>query len=858
MNNLKPVHLLLLCLVFFGNRPGHGQTPAALPASENILYQFGATSTDAEEPDSAPMVASDGNFYGVTFFGGTYGYGALYQLTPVGKYQVLYSFTGGKDGGYPNDTPFEGSDGNLYGLTNSYGLSSTDNTGGTIYQYNLKTGTLTTLYSFANGGRAGFTDPVDDGKGTIYGTAQEDDPSGNNLGGIWSYNYLTNTFKTLHTFTGTDGKNPVGGMVLATDGNLYGTTNAGGLYGTTGASPITYGTAFVISTDGSNFHVIHNFSNGTQGTEDGFAPSASLVEGPDGNLYSFTFEGGQLGNASGVFYRIIPSGASSSFQAVYSFKAGDGNYPLHGRPSLGGDGNFYLAGSIGGLYSGGQVMQISPSGTKADVYDFNPLTDDGFDAQAAPIEGADGNLYGTAPAGGPAHRGNFFELLTTLPPAISLTANSNAVKNGVPVTLTWAVTNAFSTNAKVCYAYSSDDSWTGSLATSGTATVTPAATNSIVLFAMTCGGVETATAQVVVGTIPPQITTGGLPGGVTRSAYSQKLGELGGVAPFTWSLSSGTLPGGLTLDPAAGIISGVPTTPGTFTFTVEITDSESTPQSATASFSITVVHAPLVTPTVTLTLTPQSMILGSTVTFTAVVNGLSGVPAPTGSVQFASNGSPIGDPIPLTNGAATLPNQDPTITGTYGISASYSGDSNYTPGNLAIGTLTVTTPTTASILATPDTVTITAPGSSGSTTLKLVNFSSGSMTFTCQGLPVGAKCSFGAVSSSATSTLQITTAGSSSASLTPPAHPDLARTFYALALPGLLGLGGLFSRRKRLGRVKVLLLALFLLSAAGTLTGCSNNQPAPTNPTPSGSSTVIVSATNGTQTAVVQLTLVVQ
>jgi uncharacterized repeat protein (TIGR03803 family) len=861
--------LCVVALLFAGGLALRAQTAAPLPASENLLYIFGATATDARYPSSAPMTASDGNMYGVTADGGTspgyYGTGAgtLYRRTPQGKITVLYNFTGGNDGGGPYNTPLEGSDGNLYGTTNYYGAHGTYLTGGTIYRYNLKTGVLTTLYAFAHGGGASFADLIDDGKGTLYGTANLDDPSGKNLGGIWSYNYLTNTFKTLHTFSGADGECPLGGVVLASDGNLYGTTEWGGVSNDPDAGQYGDGTAFVIGTDGSNFHVIHDFSNGEQGVEDGAWPSSTLVAGLDGNLYSMTFQGGLQGNGTGVFYRIVPKGTDSTFESVYSFKSGDANNPLHGRPYLGGDGNFYIAGSEGGLYTYyGQVMQIDPiKGLTADVYDFNPAAGDGFSAESSPMEGPDGNLYGTVPFGGTNSDGDLYELQTTLPPAISLTADSNAIDNianGGSVTLEWQVTNAFSPNAKVCYASSPDGSWTGLLTgTSGTATVTPTASDSLVLYAVTCGGIETATAQVVVGTIPPQIETGTLPGGVTRSPYTQKIVELGGVAPLKWSVTSGSLPDGIALNTSTGVLSGTPTTPGSFPFTVRVTDSESTPKSATVNLSINVVHAPLVTPGVTLTVTPQSIALGATPTLTATVNGIAGVPTPTGTVQFSANGSSIGAPVTLDassgTATATITSLVPSSTGTFGIAVAYSGDSNYTPGNIATGALTVTAPSTAAITASPTTITVTAPGASGATTLHLANFPAGTISLTCAGLPTGAQCVFGTPSAGtnggSTAKLSITTTAGTRSAIA-----SSRNAFYALVLPGMLALAGL-RRRRRIS--SVLLALLLMLPFAAALTACGGSKP-PVTPTPAGTSAITVTATTGSQSATIGLTLEIQ
>ncbi|MGC2111487.1 MAG: Ig domain-containing protein [Candidatus Korobacteraceae bacterium] len=92
---------------------------------------------------------------------------------------------------------------------------------------------------------------------------------------------------------------------------------------------------------------------------------------------------------------------------------------------------------------------------------------------------------------------------------------------------------------------------------------------------------------------PPPVTklsisgAASLPGGNVGTAYSAALGASGGTAPYNWSVASGSLPAGLTLS-SAGIISGTPTTNGSSSFTVQAADTETTPQTAVAQMSITI------------------------------------------------------------------------------------------------------------------------------------------------------------------------------------------------------------------------------------------------------------------------------
>lgn len=140
-----------------------------------------------------------------------------------------------------------------------------------------------------------------------------------------------------------------------------------------------------------------------------------------------------------------------------------------------------------------------------------------------------------------------------------------------------------------------------------------------------------------------KILTTSLPNATLTAAYSQTLVAFGGVGPYTWATTTGTLPAGLTLS-SAGAISGTATAAGTSTFTVQVTDS-TTPVATTDSVSLTIlVSASTTTPTVLIAGQQQTLIsgqsvlvpAGTTVTLNGVVTTVGSTPVTTSALAFVA------------------------------------------------------------------------------------------------------------------------------------------------------------------------------------------------------------------------------
>jgi uncharacterized repeat protein (TIGR03803 family) len=259
--------------------------------AKTVLHFFGS-GDDGANPIAGVIQASDGDFYGTTYYGGAFGEGTVFKVSAAGDYSVLYSFTGGADGANPAAGLIQGSDGHLYGTT-YYGGGATDQ--GTVFRLAL-TGEETVLHAFGAGADGAYADVgmVEGSDGKFYGVTASG--GAGNVGTVFAITPAGDE-TILYSFAGgEDGSNPNDGatpssrLIQANDGNFYGTTFIGG------ANEV--GTIFRISPSG-DYAVIYSFG----GSETGAVyPDSALVQGTGGDFYGTTEYGGEYG--LGTVYQI--------------------------------------------------------------------------------------------------------------------------------------------------------------------------------------------------------------------------------------------------------------------------------------------------------------------------------------------------------------------------------------------------------------------------------------------------------------------------------------------------------------------------------------------------------------------------
>lgn len=335
---------------------------AAQSANLTVLHVFqsSAGNPDGALPQGSIVEDTDGTLYGTTTRGGLHDCGTLYRVSRDGAFRLVYTFTGGGDGCVPQGV-VQTADGAIFGST-QYG-SLLQGGGGTLFRVG-RSGALTTLFVFRREEDGTNPGPLVVGAdGHLYGRTAHGglaNPGSPTLGTAFRLS-LDGNLSVIHRFTNAEKTmwRANGALLLASDGQLYGTTTGCGSYGGCGD-----GTVFRLTPDGG---VVRIATFPGQNVRD------NLVQGADGRLY---------GSADSGVFAVTTSGLVTTFPQSRDIV-------LHAR---GPDGRFY--GQRGGI-SGTDPLMISMStdGTIAPVNEVPPL---GQRFVTTLVAGRAGNLYGSA------------------------------------------------------------------------------------------------------------------------------------------------------------------------------------------------------------------------------------------------------------------------------------------------------------------------------------------------------------------------------------------------------------------------------------------------------------------------------
>lgn len=276
---------------FLGGVVGGG-TVFKIDQSGRITVLHAFSGTDGQVPLGVMIQGSDGFFYGTTALGGNLGCtaplgdlpkgcGTIFKIDSMGNFVSLYSFAG-MDGEVPFAGLTQSSDGSFYGTTLAGGSSGL----GTVFRMD-SSGHLTIVHSFTGvegGGPAASLLRGRDGR--FYGTTSV---GGNwNSGTIYSVDPVGNVI-VLHSFNGVDGASSQSALIQTSDGTFYGTTQLGGNASCTASNNKGCGTVFKLDTSG-NVTVLHAFAG--QPTDGSSPQYAGLIQATDGTLYGTTQYGG--------------------------------------------------------------------------------------------------------------------------------------------------------------------------------------------------------------------------------------------------------------------------------------------------------------------------------------------------------------------------------------------------------------------------------------------------------------------------------------------------------------------------------------------------------------------------------------
>lgn len=335
---------------------------------------------------SSVCKAQNPTLWGMTYLGGANLNGTMFSYNiATGIETDVHNFGSDTDGQQPfRNSLILASNGLIYGMTSGGGNNHFS--GGVIFSYNISDDSETVVHDFGhfNDGEFPFSSLIQTSNGLLYGVTYEGGTD--SAGTIFSFNISSGAETDLHDFgTGTDGRSPIGALIQATNGLLYGMTTEGGAdsAGTIFSFDISSG----VETD------LYDFGDST----DGRFPYASLIQASNGMLYGMTTEGGV--DSLGIIFSFDISSAIET--DLHDFgNLTDGAMPFSSLVQLG-NGLLYGTTGGGGTNGFGTIFSYDiPKSNETDIYDFGSSDTDGKGPLCSLIQASNGLLYGTTLQGG--------------------------------------------------------------------------------------------------------------------------------------------------------------------------------------------------------------------------------------------------------------------------------------------------------------------------------------------------------------------------------------------------------------------------------------------------------------------------
>ena len=321
-------------------------------------------------PVTGVTLDGQGNIYGTTAGGGygVYNDGTVFEINhATGALTTIVKFNGTNGQGPDGKLSFD-AQGNLYGTTSSGGASNR----GTLFEINHATGALSTLVNFnGTNGASPSGQLAVDGQGNIYGTSSAGGPGGG--GTVYEFNHASGTLSTLAAFSSNAavGGNPVSGITLDSQGNLYGTGLLNG--------SIEGGKLFEINHATGALSVLHDF--GFEG-----AGTGGYVFDSQGNLYGVTTEGE-------LFELVRSTGAYVPLGYVGGQVSGTAGLVMDSQ------GNLYGTTELNTVISYGSIFEYDRATGKVTGLAYFTGTNGAYPFAGLTFDGS-GDLYGTTDSGG--------------------------------------------------------------------------------------------------------------------------------------------------------------------------------------------------------------------------------------------------------------------------------------------------------------------------------------------------------------------------------------------------------------------------------------------------------------------------